>query len=103
MQQLPTSDFETPETEQFTNRALLLKTYGLAVENNGHLNRVNGTIADLVREVHGNTSRQEEGIKAKVQRLEKWMDGAKTRATVITAIIVAVGASDILIRVFFGG
>ena len=99
----PTSDFETPETEQFTNRALLLQTYGLAVENNGHLTRINGTIADLQREIHGDTDRQEEGIKGKVQRLEKWMDGAKTRATVVTAIIVAVGASDILIRVFFGG
>jgi len=103
MQQLPTSDFETPETRDWSIRKLGLKTYYATIENRGHLTRINGTIADLQREIHGNNNRQEEGIKAKVQRLEKWMERSKARAAVIAAILVAIGASDILVRVFFGG
>jgi hypothetical protein len=61
---------ETPETAALSERGLLLKTFYLATENNGHLNDINGSICELQRLVYGHPERNKEGLEERTERLE---------------------------------
>lgn len=80
---------ETYETERWTNREILLKTYYLQVELNGKVGRHD-------RDLYGDPSHADIGIKQRVAAIEKLADslraGVKVLAWIVGIAVTAIGS-----------
>lgn len=90
-----TPDRETLETRDLTQRTLLLDIRTRVGEIEGHLHQLNGTVASLHTEIHGDQDRQIIGIKPQVVDAAAYITAQRTGTKVLQWIIGVLGAANI--------
>lgn len=90
-----TSDRETLETKDLTQRTLLLDIRTRVGEIEGHLGEINGSVARLHTEIHGDDARQIVGLKPQVTDVVSYVAAQRTGTSMIRWIVGALGAANI--------
>lgn len=77
------------ETQDLTDRQLLLTTYHTVIE-------MNGSISKLWEDTYGDPSRNIRGIKEQVQNHTVYIDRQRTSLRTLKALLAALGISNLL-------